>query len=710
MKKTLMILTLLLTLGISTLNVSLGDQGDTAIFNLNGSLIPTADLTVTIFTTGIGGSPFYNETFIDAIQNGSWNIMLGNNTSIPLPLDQNVVYFKDYAIDGEDLDFTDTFGNIVERQFFFAAIGQIQPGDVNSTGFGFWTQNVGGELEPNNSQDLNIRQANILNTSFISFDIDGDTGIASGGGEVLEYFGDNNNFQPATTDSANFMFWADNNGNTRMNVNLLTNATTWLMDTFSITPTFDSTDVFRVNNDLGTNVFSVSSLIPVAPGGGVLLGTAIDMGGQSIFDARQLQGRAAAGFTINTEVATAGTATRDIILQSSDEAAIFTANVNRLIINSGASLPGIDVVNAFLNLSNNTIQEVQSIDFTNTSTTITAQNTGILQVTGDLMLDGDATLYGGPSGGEELILRPTLTDLTPLMSLEGSSDVTIGLADMSFEFFQIQDLAFTPNILLRVTEIGNIFMDEGNISINGGTIQSDFLGGNHYFESNFTIGDFTHDLGAFSAIFNVDGNSQFVGNVNITGNLTVNNTESVCTAENGLCGVIVSPLTTKGDLYTRNSTADNRLPVGTNNDFLIANSSADNGISWFAPVKLFNSSEGESSTTSTTFQQKLVLFTGTIPAGDYLVEWYVETKMSNGNTEDGDVRVRVNDTTDIGNWEVTGFVITGDTSAVGRYHGFSGFQEMTLGTGAHNITIDFSANSGDTTFVRKARLRLEEIL
>jgi hypothetical protein len=46
--------------------------------------------------------------------------------------------------------------------------------------------------------------------------------------------------------------------------------------------------------------------------------------------------------------------------------------------------------------------------------------------------------------------------------------------------------------------------------------------------------------------------------------------------------VPISPLTTKGDLYTRGASADARLPVGSNGQWLTADSTQANGIKWSA--------------------------------------------------------------------------------------------------------------------------------
>lgn len=45
-----------------------------------------------------------------------------------------------------------------------------------------------------------------------------------------------------------------------------------------------------------------------------------------------------------------------------------------------------------------------------------------------------------------------------------------------------------------------------------------------------------------------------------------------------------SPLTTKGDIYTRSASADDRLPVGTNGDVLTLDSAQALGIKWATPA------------------------------------------------------------------------------------------------------------------------------
>lgn len=55
------------------------------------------------------------------------------------------------------------------------------------------------------------------------------------------------------------------------------------------------------------------------------------------------------------------------------------------------------------------------------------------------------------------------------------------------------------------------------------------------------------------------------------------NTRTTCTVSGGGGS---SPLTTKGDLYTRDSTSDTRLPVGADGLCLVADSAETTGLKW----------------------------------------------------------------------------------------------------------------------------------
>ncbi len=117
----------------ATLNVSLSDQGTEVTTTSSGALLTVGDLTVLIYDALTGGNLIYNETFSSAIGNGSWNVMLGETTNLPLEFGK--IYFKDYLIAGEDANFTNGTGQTVGRKFFYSPLGDINSSKI----FGVFT-------------------------------------------------------------------------------------------------------------------------------------------------------------------------------------------------------------------------------------------------------------------------------------------------------------------------------------------------------------------------------------------------------------------------------------------------------------------------------------------------------------------------------------------------------------------------------------------
>jgi hypothetical protein len=100
--------------------IQLSDQGTSA--KESGALID-GDLTVMIYTQPSGGSAVWQETFTNAVKNGSWNIMLGQNPANRLELEFGRLYYKDYEIDGTPLSFEDNSGGLLNRLAFYSPLG-----------------------------------------------------------------------------------------------------------------------------------------------------------------------------------------------------------------------------------------------------------------------------------------------------------------------------------------------------------------------------------------------------------------------------------------------------------------------------------------------------------------------------------------------------------------------------------------------------------
>lgn len=108
-----------------------------------------------------------------------------------------------------------------------------------------------------------------------------------------------------------------------------------------------------------------------------------------------------------------------------------------------------------------------------------------------------------------------------------------------------------------------------------------------------------------------------------------------------------------------------------------------------------STAEGQDSTSSDEWQQKLRLTLTDIPDGKYVVNWYCELRHSNNTaTERAEMRVEVNDMTEIGYsmWPYNLFEDSG------------GFGVNDFSAGSYTIDLDFRQQGGGTAYIRRARL------
>ena len=129
----LLLLFVCLAAPVLALDDLMGLQGN--VFNSTGSRITNGDVTVQIHTEEVGGAQVYAETFTGAINNGEYDVLLGNATT--LDLDQDRLYWMEVLINGQDMNFS---GH--SRQVFQSSIGSYEnlsvEGNitVSNTGFG----------------------------------------------------------------------------------------------------------------------------------------------------------------------------------------------------------------------------------------------------------------------------------------------------------------------------------------------------------------------------------------------------------------------------------------------------------------------------------------------------------------------------------------------------------------------------------------------
>lgn len=97
----------------ASVSVRLADHG-TDVRNSTNDLLEEGNLTITIHDLEVGGNEIFSQNFVGGIVNGSWNVI------IVADMEYGKTYWKDYSVNGEDLDFS---GN--ERLEFHSPLGYI---------------------------------------------------------------------------------------------------------------------------------------------------------------------------------------------------------------------------------------------------------------------------------------------------------------------------------------------------------------------------------------------------------------------------------------------------------------------------------------------------------------------------------------------------------------------------------------------------------
>jgi hypothetical protein len=182
----------------------------------------------------------------------------------------------------------------------------------------------------------------------------------------------------------------------------------------------------------------------------------------------------------------------------------------------------------------------------------------------------------------------------------------------------------------------------------------------------------------------------------------------IITAHNGLTGLSDDDhnqyLLTSG---TRNLTGIQSY--SSDNSFTTARQIPDKGyvdsVTIFGQNYSQNSSEGQSSTTSNTYQNKLTLTTASLPSGNYRINWYYEWTHSS-ISDFFDAQVQVNNVTTIMN-----HIQEPKQSGTSNWVSSSGFYYYSGISGVLTIDLDYrtSTATSTTSYIRRARLELWRI-
>lgn len=109
-------------------------------------------------------------------------------------------------------------------------------------------------------------------------------------------------------------------------------------------------------------------------------------------------------------------------------------------------------------------------------------------------------------------------------------------------------------------------------------------------------------------------------------------------------------------------------------------------------------SEADSSTTSSSFVEKLKLTTASLTGGTYRIGWYCEINNTD-NTGKINVQVQLDDTTNLAD-------VVFEPKDPNNFIMQSGFSEQVLSAATHDIDIDFNQNGSGTAHIRKVRIEI----
>jgi len=119
----------------------------------------------------------------------------------------------------------------------------------------------------------------------------------------------------------------------------------------------------------------------------------------------------------------------------------------------------------------------------------------------------------------------------------------------------------------------------------------------------------------------------------------------------------------------------------------------------------YNSSEGESSTSSATPQQKVRLTASSAPSGRYRIDYSYEMTMDDDKNSEFNAQVQINDTDTIHDWDST----HPDPKNDKGWMPFSGFYEGAISNGDINIDLDYWDVGTTGVSIRRARLSIDRI-